>query len=298
MTLRTRLVLLVGATLAPLAVCAAVAAMMLMEQERAVVERDAIGRARSAMSAVDAHLRGTILALRTLGASRNLESGNLAAFHAETQRTLEGDPAWVNISLMAPTREVLLNAVYALGRPEAPPPQNDSLAATGQGTRVAIGDVRSGSVVRNPTVRVNVPVVLKGEPGYVLVAPMNMKQIADVLQAQTLPQGWSITLVDREKQTIAALPQVPTGTAVPGNLRQALDARPQGWMRIDGPESTVAYAAHVTSDLSGWILAIGVPQSYVQSGAQRSLTVLLVGLLLSLTIGGALAWQTATRERA
>jgi len=294
MTLRHRLVLLVGATLAPMAVCSVVAAVLLMQQERAVVERDAIGRARSAMSAVDAHLRGTILALRTLGTSRNLESGDLAAFHAETQRALEGDPAWVNITLMAPTRKVLLNAVYAYGRPEPKPAQNDSLEATANGTKVAIGNVRSGSVVRNPTVRVNVPVLLKGEAGYVLVAPMNMKQFADVLQAQTLPESWTIALVDREKQIIAALPQAPTGAAVPDDLRKAIEQRPEGWMRVDAAEATTAYTAHVTSELSGWILAIGVPQNYVDAGARRSLAVLLAGLLLSLAVGAVLAWRTAT----
>jgi hypothetical protein len=291
MTLRYRLILLVAATLAPMAVCAVFAAVLLMQQERAVVERDAIGRARSAMSAVDAHLRGTILALRTLGMSKNLESGNLAAFHAETQRALEGDPAWVNITLMAPTREVLTNAVYAYGRPELPPPQNDSLKATANGTKVAIGDVRSGNVVRNPTVRVNVPVVVRGEAGYVLVAPMNMKQIAEVLQAQTLPESWTISLVDREKHVIAALPPVPTGADVADGLRKAIAQNPEGWTRIDATEATVAHTAHVTSELSGWILAIGVPEGYVETGARRSLAILLLGLLLSLAVGTIHAWR-------
>jgi len=122
MTLRARLVLLVAATLAPMALCAVVAAWQLMVQERSVVEGNVVGRARSAMSAVDAHLRGTVLALQTLAASKNLESGDLAAYHAEAQRVLKGEPAWVNISLMAPSQQVLSNAVYAFGRPEPRPP--------------------------------------------------------------------------------------------------------------------------------------------------------------------------------
>ena len=44
------------------------------------MERDAIGRARAAMSAVDVHLRGSIISLETLAASTNLESGDIAAF--------------------------------------------------------------------------------------------------------------------------------------------------------------------------------------------------------------------------
>src|SRR5690242_3048486 len=101
MTLRTRLVLIVAVTLAPMIVCAIMAALPLLEHERRVMERDAVGRARSVMSAVDAHLNGTLLSLRTLAASKNLETGELAAFHAETQRVLKADPAWVNVSLIS-----------------------------------------------------------------------------------------------------------------------------------------------------------------------------------------------------
>ena len=297
MTLRTRLILIVAVTLAPVLVCAIFAAQPLLEHERRVMERDAVGRARSAMSAIDAHLNGTLLSLRTLAASRNLESGDLAAFHAETQRVLKADPAWVNVSLISPSRQVLLNAVYAYGNPEPPPPQNDSLEATANGTRVAVGGVRAGSVVRNPTVRVNLPVAVKGAPGYVLVAPLNLKQLAEVLQAQKLPDSWAITLVDRDKQVIAAVPQIPTGAAAPESIAKAIERSPEGWMRGGVPDAAL-YTAHVTSDLSGWVLAIGVPPAYVEADARRSITILWVGVVLALLVGiafaGALAKSTTS----
>ena len=292
-TVRNRLLLLVAAALAPMAVCAIVAALQLMEQGRGIVELDAVGRGRSAMSAIDAHLRGTILALRVLGTSKNLESGDIVAFHAEARRNLEGELPWVNITLMAPNGEVLFNAVYVYGKPEPRPPLNDSLEATANGTKVAVGNVRSGSVVRNPTVRVNVPVLFKGQAGYVLVVPMNMNQFADVLQAQKLPETWTITLMDREKHIIAALPKVPTGTPVPDELRRATERAPEGWTRIEDADAAVAYTAHVTSDLSGWVLAIGVPPDYAEAGTRRSLAILLAGVLLALAVGIFLAWLMA-----
>jgi len=67
-TLRLRLYLLVAGALAPMAVAAVVAALLLLDHERDTIERDALGRARAAMSAVDAHLRGSIAALETLAA--------------------------------------------------------------------------------------------------------------------------------------------------------------------------------------------------------------------------------------
>ena len=286
------MILVVAVTIAPMIVCAAAAMLPLLEHERRVMERDAVGRARSAMSAVDAHLNGTLLALRTLAASKNLESGDVAAFHAEAQRVLQGDPAWVNISLMAPSQEVLFNAVYAFGKPEPKPPLNDSFEVSANGTRIAFSGVRSGSVVRNPTVRVNFPVRLKGEQGYLIVAPLNLKQIADVLQAQRLPESWTITLVDRDRQVIAAVPHAPTGARAPDAIVKAMENSPEGWSRGGGPDGT-PYTAYVTSSLSGWLLAVGVPPAYVEADARRSVRILGVGVVLALVVGVAFAGAVA-----
>jgi hypothetical protein len=292
MTPRNRMILVVAVTIAPMIVCAVAAALPLLEHERRVMERDAVGRARSAMSAVDAHLNGTLLALRTLAASKNLEAGDVAAFHAETQRVLKGDPAWVNISLMAPTEEVLFNAVYSYGKPEPKPPLNDSWEATAKGTKVAVSGVRPGSVVRNPTVRVNLPVQVKGQPGYILIAPLNLKQIADVLQAQKLPESWTIMLVDRDKQVIAAIPHAPTGAAAPEAIAKAIGRSPDGWSRGGGPEGA-PYTAHATSSMSNWVLAVGIPPEYVEADARRSLRILGVGIVLALVVGVAFAGAVA-----
>jgi len=294
MTLRLRIVLLVATALAPMAICAVVAALLLLDQERSVMERGATGRARSAMSAVDAHLRGTILGLETLAASKNLESGDIAAFHAESQRVLRGQPAWVNIGLAsAAKREQLFNAVYALGRPEPFGLDDDSFDAVLKGAKVAFGNVLSGTAVRNPTARVRIGVSYGNELRYVLSAPLNMKQLADVLQAQKLPDGWMIALIDRNQHVIAAQPPVPTGTPALDELRKAIERSPEGWMRIDGAEGPAMYSAHVTSDLSGWVLAIGVPPAYVEAGARRSLTILAAGVLSALLLGILLAWVVA-----
>ena len=64
-----------------------------------MLERDAIGRARGAMSAVDAHLRGSIVALETLAAADSLAAGDLRKFHADSQFALRTQTAWSNIAV-------------------------------------------------------------------------------------------------------------------------------------------------------------------------------------------------------
>jgi hypothetical protein len=295
MTLRSRLSLLVAAALTPMVVFSVVAAVLLQKDERDTMARDGIGRARSAMSAVDAHLRGTLLALQTLAASRTLEAGDLPAFHAEAQRVLRGQPAWVNIGLISAQSEVLFNAVYAFGKPESLPPTDDSIANVAQGAKIGIGNVRGGTAVRSPTVRVHLPVAYGGEFRYVISAPLNLKYLDDLLQAQRLPEGWSIVLVDRKKEVIVALPAAVTGSVVTPGLREAIERSREGWSRASPAEGAASYTAHVTSDLSGWVLAIGIPVDYVERGARRSFAIIAVGALIAFGLGVALAWLVARR---
>jgi len=293
--LQSRLFLLVAAALAPMVVFATVAALMLLQHERETMERDAIGRARSAMSAVDTHLRGSIASLETLAASKNLETGNIAAFHAESQRVLRTQPGWVNIGLTSGSKIQLANAVYAFGKPEPLIAADDGLDAVVRTARPGIGGVAAGNVVTSPTVRVRVPVSYGEEVRYVISAPLNLKQLAALLEAQRLPEDWVITLVDREKRVIARIPAVPTGLQESESYREAMGRSPEGWFQGRAIDGRSTYTPYVTSELSGWVLAIGIPASAVEAGAQRTFTILGAGVILALALGALLALMIAGR---
>ena len=234
MTPRLRLYLLVAGTLAPLIVFGVVAARQLVQHEREAVEREALGRARSAMSAVDAHLRGSIVSLETLAASKSLEAGNIAAFHLEAQRVLRTQPGWVNIGLASADKMQLFNAVYALGKPEPLGTEDASYAAALHGARASFGNVAAGTVVQSPTVRVRVPVSYADEVRYVLSAPQNLKHFAELMQAQRLPDDWGIALIDGEARVITRIPAVPAGVEESRQLARRGPARARGLVR--GPE--------------------------------------------------------------
>ncbi len=297
MKLRSQLLLLVAGTLTPLVVFAVAAALLLLQHERETMERDAIGRARSAMSAVDTHLRASIVSLETLAASKNLESGDIAAFHQESQRVLRNQPAWVNIALTSATRIQLSNAIYTLSRPE---PLNggaddESFDAVVRTAQAVTGSVAAGATIRSPTVRVRVPVTRGGEVRYVISAPLNLKYLADLLQAQRLPEGWGINLADRGKNVIARIPATPTGSPVSDSFRAAIEHSPEGWFYGPTLEGRSTYTSYVTSPLSGWVLGIAIPAGIVEAGARRTFALLGAGVLLAVTIGGLLAWLIARR---
>jgi len=296
LTLRLHLYLAVAGALLPMALVAAAAALMLVQEEARVIEREVLGRARAAMSAVDAHLAASTDALETLAASRELEAGDIRAFHAESQRVLRTQPAWVNVGLATTDRIALSNAIYAFGKPEPLAPADEpSFVAAARDGRPGIGNVAAGTVVRNPTARLRVPVVQGEEVRYVLSAPLNLKYFADLLQAQELPAGWAIGLVDRERQIVARLPPAAAGIPVSDAMREALARAAQGWFRSRTMEGAPSYTAYVTSPLSGWVLAIAVPERAVEGEARRAYVLVGAGIAAALAAGLLIAWFASRR---
>ena len=115
MKLHPQLSLLVVGTVAPVLLLAVAAGVLLLRHERNTMEQEAIGRTRSAMSAVDAHANGHFLTLQALAASRALEAGNIRAFYEETRRVLRGQPEWLNIGLASANGVQLFDAVRPFG---------------------------------------------------------------------------------------------------------------------------------------------------------------------------------------
>ena len=298
MTLRSRLFFLVAGTLLPVAAAAMLAALLLLDHEREQLERDAIGRARGVLSAVDAHLRASVAALETLAASRHLAAGDLQAFHAESQQVLRTQPAWVNIGLASADKMQISNAVYNFGKPEpfSQAVDEESFDAVVRTGRPVVGSIAAGTVVQRPTARVRVPVVLGGEIRYVLSAPLNLAQVGALLEAQRLPEGWFIGVVDREHRVVARIPAVPAGVPASDSIREATERAQEGWFHGRNLDGRPTYTAYVTSPMSGWTLGIGIPEREVEAETRIMLSLLAAGVLGSLIIGLLAAWLIARRQ--
>jgi hypothetical protein len=134
----------------------------------------------------------------------------------------------VNVGLSKADKTVLSNAVYVLGPPEPPNSGRRTVIRGGGAHRAAKRRQRGGGpVVRGQTVRVRVPVSYGEEVRYVVSAPLSLKHLAALLDAQHLPESWVISLVDREKRIIARIPALPAGVEESEALREHAWARPR-----------------------------------------------------------------------
>ncbi|HVJ24383.1 MAG TPA: hypothetical protein VM756_10655, partial [Burkholderiales bacterium] len=144
MRLRSHLLLLSIATAAPVVALATAIALMVVKQERESL-RDAAGeRVVAVLSAIDAEVRGSVATLRALSASRQLEAGNLKAFHAEAVRVLATHPDWLNFILAHPDGTRLADAEHPPGAGTGRVVDRTSFDAALAGSEPVVGRVVVG----------------------------------------------------------------------------------------------------------------------------------------------------------
>ncbi|HET7365018.1 MAG TPA: cache domain-containing protein [Burkholderiales bacterium] len=293
--LRIRLYLLALGALAPFALAAVLLGVRLVEDERAIVVTEALGRARAIMSAVDAELEGHIRTVQALAASRNLEKGDVRAFYDESVRVLHSQPRWLNVGLQSASGAQLFNAVQPYGSPATPQVDQDSLERALESGKPQIGNVAVGPAVDKAATRVRVPVVYGGKVRYVVSVPLKPQVFEALLREQRLPEDWAIKLVDGNKRFVARIPTQPPGTPASDEPRGAIKQAPAGSARERTIEGVESYTAYATSALSGWVLGISIPKGKVEAGDQRTATRIGLLLLAALAVALGFVWLVTRR---
>ena len=286
--------MLTAASLAPLFVFAAAAVMLLVANERSTIERQSVGRARSAMSAVDAEINGSVTSLLALAVSAHLDTGDLPAFNAEARRVLATQPAWLNIGLASPAKEQLMDALLPPG----------AIAPFGADEEAFDIAVRTGQ----PTVGgvlIGIAVEPAGGPGPSAGNSGRCGALRAIGAGQTRDLRGSAARAtpSRELGRRAGRRQGKSDCAHPRAARRThhhfrvLQVRrvshADGWYHGFTLEGGDTYTAYVTSLVSGWLLGIAIPADVVEAGAWRTLWIMTVGMLAALGVAIGFAWFIA-----
>lgn len=280
MKIRGQLAWTILAALVPVLIAAAVGATLLLQNERHAFERDAVGRTRSAMSAVDAEVRSSIDTLRAIASSRQLVHGNVADFHDDARRALASHPSWFNIGLATAEGNAVFDARSPVGSP-APRVLEDAFVKAVNTGEPVVGDIGRRMSINQPAVRIQLPVKIDGQVRYVMTADLDPATFTRILQAQQLPPDWIIALVDRNHRFIARIPTLPVGNPISQTFREGLEKAPEGFIEGRTTEGYATYTPYVTSTLTGWALGIAIPRATVNAGSWSLLPPLLLGIVLA-----------------
>jgi hypothetical protein len=257
-----RLLFVLAASLVP----AALLACLLVgydyyHRERDRLVRDSLATARALAAALDMEFKGAKLALYALASSPQLSSGDLAAFYGQAQASLK-DQTFTNLVLLDASGRQLMNTAMRFGEPlpaQGNPPQLQRIFETGE---AVVTDLFTGPVLRRQLMAIGVPVRRDGKTRYALNAGVDPKTLSELLTGQRLPQGWIAAIFDTQGTIVARTHEAERFVGQKGS---SVLVRRMQEVREDALESRTLEGIPVLTvfsraAVSGWAVAIGIPQ--------------------------------------
>ncbi len=294
----SHLFLLVLGTLLPVVLFAAGLAVVQARQERQTFERGMHDRVVAITSAVDAELRATVAALRTLAESQVLRDGELDRFHGVALRVKNLHRDWITVTLADAAGVQQVNAMLPYGGQSVGTDESASSKEVMRTLQPAIGSLSAGQRGVQQAFPVRVPVLRAGQLTYVLTAVVDPAAIARIVREQGMLEDWVASVVDSRLLQVARQHQgqVQVGVTVAPAFRAALTSgAAEGAYRGATLEGTPSYVTWRRSAFSGWSVGIGVPARSVEASAWRLLFFGLLGVVLSLILAVLLARLLARR---
>ena len=290
--LPAKLAFVIAASIIP----AALAGILLIgydyyDRERSRLERDATATTRALVAAVDAELTGARAALLVLATSPHLASGDLAAFHAQARAVMKHQ-AFFNIILADKSGLQLVNTLRPLGAPL--PAQGDPggllrVFKTGQ---PVISDLFVGRVSQEPVIGIGVPVDLGGKVRYALNGGISPGRLSLLISERRLSPGWLAGIFDRTGTIVARSHEALLFVGKPGapDLVRKMKELPEAAFESRTLEGIATLTVFSRSPVSGWTVAIGIPQRELTAHLLTSLArlFLVAFIVLAAALGGAI----------
>jgi two-component sensor histidine kinase len=280
---------LVAAAVIPVLAFAAFLLIRYAVTERARFESDAAQIARQVALVVDGELEGLVALLTGLATSSALAINDLAQFHVEANRLVDGRDEIVVLRDLGSGQ--LLNTRRPFGTPLPPAvrlsPADQAAFAAG---RPVLSEVYVSPLTGELRIAVAIPIVRDGAPVYVLAITVPTLRIRDAL-LPAVPPGWIVGVGDRNGTYVTRSARHEEATGKPGlpeYLAKAVDR--SGTFTSSNRDGVALLAGYYRSEFSGWLFGANIPQETAEAPLWQSLTVLATLGTAALTLSALLAY--------
>lgn len=295
-SLKTSLLILTVACVLPTAGISAWLLHSNTELRRTQAEQSTLLLARQVVADLENELSAIESALKVLAAAPELQSGDLVGFHTRAKDALVAGSVY-NYILTNRQGYQVLNTLVPMGSVLPTTGTPAELAQVFEADRTVLTDLFLGPVTRRPAIAMGVPVRIEGEVRYSLNIGLAPERINQMLQRQSLPDGWLIAVLDRSGTIVGRSRDADryVGEKSVPALREALDRQTEQALRIPTKEGIATFAALKPSQRWGWGVAVGLHESTLYSGVQTMIFQVLLGTALALGLGLLLALWLARR---
>jgi PAS domain S-box-containing protein len=249
--------------------------------ERAQLEQGAMNQARESLAVIDRDITGIQNALEVLAGSPHLQSGDMKAFYDQAMAASR------TIGLLIVLRDLrlgqqVINTKLPWGTPPAakPPPEiqqaEAELSRTG---KPVVSGVFFGPRLKQHFVTVLVPVFRGGDMSYSLAVGVPLTRFAEILGSLDFHPGQIAIVIDRSNRVVARSQRHDDFAGI--QFRIPLPPGKQSVQRLINRDGTPFHWFNRRSDLTGWIISVGLPDRVLEAPSTRAFaSFAIVGTLL------------------
>jgi PAS domain S-box-containing protein len=266
-SLRTRLALLVVASIVPLICMGVFREYLDYRADRQAIYDGLLGTARAVAVGVERDLLLRISSLETLAMSPALTADDPGRFDQQATAFLARQPSGTLLGLATP--DLRLRRLYGpAGEPFDHVPPYDSEARATQvfsTNRPVVTGLHIGRLTGVLGFTIDVPVEREGRVIYDLFIRLTPSVLADLVARQYAPAGTVLTVTDASGHVVVRLPDVARfigGPVVPA-LWSAMQAQPEGIVEVPTLEGRPAVAAYTRIAPFDWEVVAGSPEEVI-----------------------------------
>ncbi len=278
MPIRSQLVILVLAVIAPVAVLAAMATVGLWELQRGAYQQRFLERVSALRIALDTEIDSTLRQLR--GASDASNTGKESAevtFRAQAERLLANNPDWSMVGLLGADGTVMtrIDRRPALAAVRFDPALFAEIAATPHAVISNLVDIAGEP--GNYLTYIALPVIRDGVFRGVVYIGVEASAWLDFFKGYPIHERATLTLNDRRGRIIARTlhNEKWAGHRSTDQFLSHTIGRNEGAMVVIGVDGERYYSAFSRSRTAGWLVGTGVPRDHVEAALSRPTLLIL-----------------------
>ena len=291
---RTYLIAFSLALVLPIITFGVAASFYYASLERARLEQQASLIARQMALILDGDARNLLSLLTGLASSTALRRDDLADFHAQASRLVEGQE--LVIVLRTLEGEQLVNTQVPFGQPLPPAvPLTETDREAYEKRQLRVSDVYSSPISGEVRVAIAFRPLPQEKPGYLLAVTVPTSRFLAALKP-AVPEDWLIGVGDRRGVFVTRSRRHDELTGKPGlaSYRGAAVGR-SGTFYTKDTAGVPVLAGYYRSDLTGWLVAANIPSEVLEAPLLRSLFTLVAGAALVLALSSLAALLLSRR---
>ena len=289
MRIRSYLALMVVSILCPVLLAGVLVVDKIRREERESALQNLKETVRGVSLIVDRELQGSLSALRALGDSEHLATGNFEAFYKQAA-SLNGPHVWT--FLLDETGTQIINTIVPYGT--APPSTSalERVTQVIQSQKPLIADLSVSPVTGKLLTSIYVPALAAGGKKYVVAQAFDVDHWPGASLFDEIPANWIAAVIDRQGRFIARshMAKELLGKNARPELVAASAASQSGFIRHSTIEGIESYDAFTHSKISGWLVAVAAPTAMIDAPAHKAVIYATVALLFSILAALAVAY--------